>query len=300
MFHFKLSKAVKLIILLLLLLVFAILYLQPVLYMISLSFKSLSDIVDPSTRWIPNNPTLSNIEYALGQMRIIPMMLDGRGLWDNLTTSTLFVSLVTAIPAAIAQLFACAIAGYAFGRCQFPFKRLMIVLLILTYVIPPQTVFIPVAWLNNQLGFLNSPLAFIVPSLLGHGLNGGLFVIIYMQFFRKIPKELEEAALIDGANPYTVFMKIIFPLAKPAMIVVFLFSLVWHWNETFLAGIYYSRISTLATQITQVNIMPQEQTQALMPAIMASGLLFITPILIVYLFTQRFFTESIERTGVVE
>jgi len=296
----KVAKVLKLVVLILVLIVFAILYLQPVLYMVSLSFKSLSDIVDPSTRWIPSNPTLMNIEFALGQMRIIPMMLDGRALWDNLTTSTLFVSVVTALPTALIQLFSCAVAGYAFGRCNFPFKRILIVLLILTYIVPPQTVFIPVAWLNNQLGFLNSPMAFIAPAIFGHGLNGGLFVIIYMQFFRKIPKELEEAALIDGANPYTVFLKIIFPLAKPAMIVVFLFSLVWHWNETFLAGIYYTRIATLATQITQVNIMPQEQMQALMPAIMASGLLFITPILIIYIFAQRYFTESIERTGVIE
>ena len=284
-----------------LLAVFAILYLQPILYMISLSFMPLADVVDPSTRWIPNNPTLMNLEYALGQMRILPQMgLPGRTTWEGLLTSTLFVSVATALPAALAQLFFCAVAGYAFGRCDFPFKRTMIVLLALTYIVPPQTVFIPMAWLNAQLGFLNNPLAFIVPSVFGHGLNGGLFVIIYMQFFRKIPKELEEAALIDGANPYTVFFKIIFPLAKPAMIVVFLFSLVWHWNETFLTGIYYTRINTLAMQITEVSIPPGEQMQTLMPAIMASGLLFVAPILIIYLFTQRFFTESIERAGLVE
>ena len=300
MLRYKISGAVKLIIIFFILLVFAVLYLQPVLYMISLSFKSLSDIVDPSTRWIPNNPTLMNMQYALGQMRIMPMMLEGRALWDNLMTSALFVSVLTAVPSALAQVFACAIAGYAFGRCQFPFKRTLMILMVLTYVIPPQTIFIPLAWLNNQLGFLNSPLAFIVPSLFGHGLSGGLFVIIYMQFFRKVPKELEEAALIDGANPYSVFLKIIFPLAKPAMVVVFLFSLVWHWNETFLTGIFYTRIATLATQITQVNILPQEQAQTLMPAVMASGLLFITPIMLVYLIAQRHFTESIERTGIIE
>ncbi|MCL2360264.1 MAG: carbohydrate ABC transporter permease [Defluviitaleaceae bacterium] len=296
----KLLDIAKLVIILFLLVIFALLYLQPILFMVSLSFKSLSDIVDPSTRWIPNNPTFMNIEFALGQMRILPMMLPGRGLWDNLVTSTLFVSVLTAIPSALVQLFTCAIAGYAFGRCEFPLKRTLLVLLALTYVVPPQTIFIPLAWLNNQMGFLNNPMAFVAPALFGHGLNGGLFVIIYMQFFRKIPKELEEAALIDGASPYSVFLKIIFPLAKPAMVVVFLFSLVWHWNETFLTGIFYTRIATLATQITQVNILPQELVQTLMPAIMASGLLFITPILIVYLFAQRFFTESIERTGVVE
>ncbi|MCL2378404.1 MAG: carbohydrate ABC transporter permease [Defluviitaleaceae bacterium] len=284
-----------------LLVVFAVLYLQPILHMISLSFMPLQDVVDPSTRWIPNNPTLMNIEYALGQMRILPHMgLPGRTVWEGLLTSTLFVSILTALPAALVQLFFCAVAGYAFGRCEFPFKRTMIILLALTYVVPPQTIFIPMAWLNSQMGFLNSPAAFIVPSIFGHGLNGGLFVIIYMQFFRKIPKELEEAALIDGANPYVVFIKIIFPLAKSAMVVVFLFSLVWHWNETFLTSIYYTRINTLAMQITQVSIPVGEQTQTLMPAIMASGLLFIAPILIVYIFTQRFFTESIERAGLVE
>ena len=294
-------QAVKLVVLYFLIVIFAVLYLQPILHMISLSFMSLADVVDPSTRWIPNYPTLDNLQEALGQMGILPQMgLPGRSVWEGLLTSTLLVSVLTAVPAALVQLFACAVAGYAFGRCDFPFKRTLIVLLALTYVVPPQTVFIPMAWLNAQLGLLNNPLAFIVPSLFGHGLNGGLFVVIYMQFFRKIPKELEEAALIDGANPYSVFFKIIFPLSKSAMVVVFLFSLVWHWNETFLTGIYYTRITTLATQITQVNIPTQEQMQAAMPVIMASGLLFVAPILLIYLFTQRFFTQSIERAGLVE
>ncbi|MCL1988563.1 MAG: carbohydrate ABC transporter permease [Firmicutes bacterium] len=293
-------KILKFFVIYFLLVVFALLYLQPVLYMVSLSFKSFADVIDPTTRWIPNYPTLGNIEYAVGQMAIMPMFLAARSTWDNLMTSTLFVSLLTTIPPALVQIVTCAVAGYAFGRCTFPFKRTMLVMLVLTYVVPPQTIFIPLAWLNSQMGFLNSPMAFVAPALFGHGLNGGLFVIIYMQFFRKIPKELEEAALIDGANPFSVFAKIIFPLAKPAMVVVFLFSLVWHWNETFLTGIFYTRIATLSTQITRVNIPPQEQLQTMLPTVMASALLFVAPVLVVYVFAQRFFTESIERTGVVE
>ena len=305
MLRYRLPGIIKMIIIYTLLIIFAVLYLQPVLYMISLSFKSLSDMVDPTARWIPNNPTLHNIQIAIRQMRILPMFVEGRTLWTNLSSSAMLISLMTTIPPAFIQVFTCAIAGYALGRCDFPFKRVVFVLLALTYIVPPQTIFIPLAWFNAQLGFLNSPMAFIAPSLFGHGLRGGLFVIIYMQFFRKIPLELEEAALIDGASKYSAFIKIIFPLAKPAMIVVFLFSLVWHWNETFLVRIFYTRIATLAVQVTSLNYVRNveaiwEFVAYFMPIAMACGLLFVTPILIVYLFTQKFFTESIERTGIVE
>ncbi|REE69548.1 multiple sugar transport system permease protein [Paenibacillus taihuensis] len=283
-----------------LLVTFAVLYLEPLVYMISTSFKGFSDFTDPTAKWIPKDPTFVNLKYAFDKMNIKPIFVEGKTLWQNLCSSTLFNTATIALPSAAIQVFTCAIAGYAFGRLEFPFKKTMLVFLVLTYIVPPNTVFIPLAWIYKQYNLLNSPFCFIAPAIFGQGLRSGLFIIIYMQFFRKIPKELEEAAALDGIGSFRFFWKIMFPLAKPAMITVFLFSLVWHWNETYLSSLLYTTNTTLSVQIAKASIPPNGMELNLQPVQMVSGLLFILPNLLIYLFTQRLFTESIERTGIVE
>lgn len=278
----------------------ALLYLGPVIYMISTMLKSFPDLIDPTTKWVPKEINWNNLYYAYEQLNIKIVIKSGRALWDNLRSSALFNSVSITFPSAIVQVISCSIAGYAFGRMKFPGKKILFILLILTYIIPPQTVIMPMTWMYRKLNLLNNPLSFIGPALFGHGLKGGLFVIIYMQFFKKLPKELEEAATIDGASILRLFWKIMFPLAKPAIIVVFLFSMVWHWNETYMVKIFYSKFQTLSTRITGINPPVEMLDLSLQPVKMACGFLVILPILLIYLGTQRWFTESIERTGLVE
>ena len=279
---------------------FALLYLEPVLYMVSMSFKSATDITDATAKWIPHHPTMQNVRYAWDAMNVWPVFLDDRSLWENLMRSNLFVSVLTTFVPALIQVFSCAVAGYAFARLRFPCKRLLFVLLLLSYVVPPQTVFMPLTWVFRALGVINSPMAFILPAIFGAGIKGSLFIIIYMQFFRKLPDQLEEAAYIDGASTYKVFFKVMLPLAKPAWVTVFLFSMVWHWNETYLTGLFYTRIGTLATALNAIKLPENDYSMTIMAVKMAAALIFVLPMLVIYLFTQRSFTESIERTGIVE
>ena len=279
---------------------FALLYLEPVLYMISMSFKSAADITDTTAKWIPHHPTLTSMRYAFGAMNVAPSFLPGRTVWESLQRSNLFISVLTTFLPAIVQVYTCAIAGYAFARLQFPFKRLAFVLLILSYIVPPQTVFMPLIEVYRTLGVINSPMSFILPSVFGAGLKGSLFIIIYMQFFKKLPDQLEEAAYIDGASTYKVFFSVMLPLAKPAKITVFLFSMVWHWNETYLTGLFYTRIGTLATALNAIELPENNYSMTILAVKMAAALIFVLPMLVIYLFTQRNFTESIERTGIVE
>ena len=279
---------------------FALLYLEPVLYMVSMSFKSATDITDTTAKWIPRQPTLTSVRYAFDAMNVWPVFLDDRSLWDNLMRSNLFVSLLTTFLPALIQVYTCAIAGYAFARLNFPCKRLLFVLLLMSYIVPPQTVFMPLTWVFRALGVINSPMSFILPALFGTGLKGSLFIIIYMQFFKKLPAQLEEAAYIDGASAYKVFVKVMLPLAKPAKITVFLFSMVWHWNETYLTGLFYTRIGTLATALNAIKLPENDYSTTIMAVKMAAALIFVLPMLVIYLFTQKNFTESIERTGIVE
>lgn len=279
---------------------FALMYLEPVLYMISTTFKSARDLTDATAKWIPHEPTMNSLNLAFDAMDVWPVFLPDRSLWENLMRSKLFVSIVTTFVPALVQVFTCAIAGYAFARLNFPCKRLLFVLLLLSYIVPPQTIFMPLIWIFRALGVTNNPLSFILPSLFGAGLKGSLFIIIYMQFFKKLPAQLEEAAYIDGASTYKVFFKVMLPLAKPAKITVFLFSMVWHWNETYLTGLYYTRIGTLATALNTMELPENDYSMSLLAVKMAAALIFVAPMLVIYLFTQRNFTESIERTGIVE
>lgn len=283
------------------LVIFSLIYIEPIMYMISMSFKSFADLSDPTAKWIPKNATLDNFRYALAQMKVIPKFVSGRTFWESISGSPLMLSVMTAVPSALIQMVTCAFVGYGFGKLKVPCKKLLIALLIFSYIVPPQATFIPTAWVFRNLHLINTPLAFIIPALFANGLKGSLFIIIYMQFFRKIPTELEEAALLDGAGHLRIFRKVMYPLAKPARITVFLFSLVWHWNETYLAGVFYPGLNTLSTAIAGVKEdYYADSSFSIILVKMASSLLLILPLLIVYLFTQRHFTESIERTGIVE
>lgn len=148
----------------------------------------------------------------------------------------------------------------------------------------------------------------MLPALFGQGVKGALFVIIYRQFFAKQPKELEEAAMMDGANPLKVFFRVMLPLARPAIVVVFLFSFVWNWNDfytpsIFLHGMEDQPLSVGVASITnEINMRAEEIGPSIYdePMKMAASFLMIMPPLILYIFAQRWFVEGVDRTGLVE
>jgi len=283
----------------------ALVYFAPILSMFVTSVKSFSDMMNPTTNWIPRQFEWSNFyPAAWNALSITPAtwFVPGFTFLENIGRSTLVNTIVVTVPSALLQVFSCAVAGYAFGRLDFPFKRVLFVLLILVFVVPPQAQLIPLIWTYRALGMLNTPLVFYGPAFFGHGVRGSLFVFVYMQFFRKLPKDLEEAAMVDGVNPLMIFIKVMMPLAKPAFMVVFLFSIVYHWTESLLSSTLYSQFPTLSVRI-MMTMDPTAMTgvQVTMRTVqMATGVIMMAPILILYFFTQRTFTESIERTGLVD
>jgi multiple sugar transport system permease protein len=139
------------------------------------------------------------------------------------------------------------------------------------------------------------------------GLRAGLYIFIFRQFFAGISKELEEAASIDGCGPIRTFYQIMIPLAVPAFVTVLLFSIIWYWNDYFSASIYFvDEIKPLTVMLKNLNgiLISSGLVGGSNPLnsrmfIQAGALITIAPLLILYLFTQKFFTESIERTGIV-
>jgi multiple sugar transport system permease protein len=275
-----------------LLLNIAYLYLNPLFYMISTMFKNQVDLLDPSVRWIPRNFEWNNLMLA----------------WEGLNYIKAFMNSVTISGlGAIFHVISCALAGYAFAKFNFPGKTILFGLLIFSFLIPPQTIVVPLFMLIKNLGWMGTKFAIIGQALFGHGIRGALFVIIFTQFFRTLPKELDEAARIDGAGSLRILFRIVVPLAKPAILVVFLFSFIWHWNETYLTSLVVGPENTPLTlslsnlQTVLTGLYESEANKMLNETIrMAACFLIIIPPIVLYAIGQRWFVEGVERTGLIE
>src|SRR5690625_3474 len=193
-------------------------YLNPIMKMIVNMVMSEKDLIDPTVTWIPSELYWGHIVNALESLNYL---------------QAFFISLLVALSSAIFHCLSCGLAGYALARLDFPFKKVVVGLLITAFIIPPQVIILPTIIAYTNLGLNNSILSLIVPSVLGFGVKGALFVIIFRQFFLTQPKELEEAARIDGASAIKFYVRVMLPLARPAILVVFLFSFVWTWNDTY-------------------------------------------------------------------
>ena len=215
---------------------FLILY--PTLVKLSVSFMPEQDIYDVTVRYVPKSPTLENYKTVLSAMRY------NKAFWNTFKLSTL---------TSVMQLISCTVIGYGFARFRFKGRGVLFALVILTMIVPPQTLMIPlflhfryfdvlgiISAITGQKGInlLESYWPFVLMSLTGMGLKNGLYIYIMRQFFRGMPKELEEAAYVDGAGMLRTFGQIMLPSAVPAMVTVFMFSFVWQWTDTFFSTLF--------------------------------------------------------------
>jgi multiple sugar transport system permease protein len=274
----------------------AYLYLNPLLYMISTMFKPLSDLLDPTVGLIPRDVTWENMSEAI------------KGLhYKEALGNTALLS----VSCSIVQVMICAMTGYALAKLSVPFKGLITAFVILTFLMPPQIIVIPLYIIYSKLHLLNTIWVFLVPAIFGQGVKSALFILIFLQFFKAQPISLEEAAKLDGASSVRLFFRIMLPLARSACLVVFLFSFIWYWN------LYYEPSMFLANDFTPLSIRLDKLEEVLNPSLlgqknlndinpttesakMGAAFLIILPPIIVFMFLQRWFVTGIERTGIVE
>ena len=281
----------------LLLICIGFIYIYPILHMLSSSFMTLDDLLDSSIKWLPSSLNFSNFAQAGKSM----------DFWNALWQSIVIAGIPT-----VCNLVSCSVTGYALARFDFPGKKIVMGIIILSFVLPSQITMIPTYNLYSSLGILNTLWAFILPALFAQGFNAPIFILIFMQFFKQIPKVLIEAARIDGAGHFKAFFRVALPSAAPAFITVALFSFVWYWNESYLTELYVHGVygvsdwTTLVVQLDNFasNFSSYQQTATnaatnLNESInMAGTLLSILPLLILYFVLQRHFVESIDRTGI--
>lgn len=285
--------------------------LYPILYMISMSFRSADQVADPSVIWIPKTYTMSNFIDAVKYLDY---------------NASFHTSMTVSLTSSILSLISCSLAGYGLARFKFRGKEIWFTFVILTLIVPAQAVTIPMylqyqnfsipiispilniffgvnmpSWLTVDL--IDTWFVFWLPAMFGCGIRAGLYIFIFRQFFRSIPHELEEAAQVDGAGYFKTFYRIMIPNAGSAYLTVFIFSLVWYWNDTFYSNVFISRKMTMAKALSglssaiQAGIGVDEYRSS--PIKLAGCLLFIAPLMIMYLFLQNYFVESVERTGIV-
>lgn len=269
-------------------------FLYPLLQMVSDSLMSSEDLVNPLVEWIPTALYTQNYTRA---MEIL-------NYWKSLWTS-IYVSIIPAL----LQMCSCSLVGYGLARFQFRGKRIIFALVLATFIIPPQVTMIPQFLMYRDLGILYSLKAYVFPAIFGQGIKSAIFILVFYQFFSQLPKALEEAAKVDGAGNLRIFFTIAVPTALPAYLLSFLLSLVWYWNDTYMATMYFGKeIQTLPMQLSAFeatfksmypNSTGMNTGNTVNEAIqMAGTFLNILPLLIIYFLTQRWFMEGIDKSGI--
>ncbi|HOE07368.1 MAG TPA: carbohydrate ABC transporter permease [Treponemataceae bacterium] len=287
--------------------------LYPVLFLLSNAFRDPIDRLDPTVIWIPKTFTLNNFFLSDQILGFLPSIMK--------TLSML-------IPSVIIQVFICLMVAYGFARFNFKFKELLFSCLLFTIIVPVQTMIIPLyvnfrffdffgigkilAIFNGgeavTVKLLNTNWPFYLMSLTGTGIRSGLYIFMVRQFFKSMPVELEESAFVDGCGPFKTFMKIMLPNVGSIVIVITLFSIVWHWNDFYLSVMFYIEEYPLSVSVTMLqerltllsqNMSAEDMALAESSLLEAACFVVIAPVLLLYIFAQRYFTESITRTGIV-
>jgi len=259
----------------LLLLTFA--YLAPLLWMLSTSLKSDAEAVSSTPHWLPASPTLQGYTSVLSA-EDAPVL---RWFLNSLLAASLQALLVVATAAP---------AAYALARLELPGRKVLLAVVMSTLFLPPVTFLAPSFLLIGWLGWLDTLWAVAIP-----GAASAFGVFFLHQFFRSLPRELEEAAALDRASPLQVFWHVVLPLSKPALATLALLSFLTNWND-FLWPLY---VLLSADRLTLPAGLSQMQSSYTIhyPAIMAGAVLASVPVLVLFLFAQRHVIEGVSRTG---
>jgi len=259
------------------LIIFGLIFILPLVTMVSTALKPDVQIFAWPPVWIPNPRMWSNFPRAL---TFVPMILYAKN--TVVITATSVIGVVLSSP----------LVAYGLARIDWPERNLLFLLIVSTMMVPYQVTMIPVYLLFNSLGWINTYLPLIVPSFFGNA----FFIFLLRQFFMTIPRELSDAARIDGCSEFGIYSRIILPLAKPSLAVVALFQFIWAWND-FLGPLIYLKDQTKYTISLGLQQF-QSGYQTEWALLMAAATMATFPIIILFFFTQRTFIQGITLTGI--
>lgn len=278
--------------------------LSPIIGIIVNSISSNKDAVNPMVYVLPHEPTWEKYKLVIERMDYFPTIL------RDLAYSASLMAI---------QILICSMVGYGFARFNFPFKSLLFGFVVVMIVIPTHSIMLPLymtfkefdplgiatALTGAPINLMGTPIPMYIMTAFGCGVRSGLYIYIFNQFFRGLPKEIEEAAFVDGAGVWYTYFRIMLVNAMPSVITVSVFSLVWQFNDTFYANLFLipedivisKKIASLQGVIANVDKILEANIQELY--LDAGIVLIILPIVIIYCLLQRNFIEGVERSGIV-
>ena len=290
--------------------------LLPILQMVSATFTSPDEVGNPVSTWIPSEFSLEHLHVAFITLKY---------------PQALAYTLATTAAQVVLQVLSAAITGYAFARARTKKLKALFFVVILTIVVPSSVLMLPqyIYFRNfdvlgiiklitgSTINLLGKPVTLYLLDIFGMGLKAGLYIYIFRQFFRGLPRELEEAAHVDGCGFVRTLFSIVMPNAMPGVTTVAVLSFVWNWNDTYYANLFVGNTLNLMVKLNQIsgdmqNSMNMYRSQ--IPSqyrfnitsvlyqnsvLTAASLLVILPLIILYIFVQKRFVESASNSGIV-
>ena len=251
----------------------------PLFWMISTSLKTMEEANSPRITWWPAQPQPDAYRQVLTDSR-----------WLLYFSNSAFVTTL----AVLGTLVSVAAVAYAFSRIQWPGRNIVFFLMLSTLMLPYQTTLVPQYVMFNKIGWVGTYNPIVIPGFFA---GGALYIFLLRQFMLGLPKELDEAALIDGASHFQIWWHLILPLCKPALATIAVFLFVGNWNALQAPLIYLQRANMYTLPVVIANLInPQVQVQP-WPLIMAASALTMIPLIVVFFFTQRYILESVALTG---
>ena len=277
--------------------------LSPLIEIFTHAFFSDSDATDPMVYVIARKMTTEKFDAVIKTMKY----------WKILGST-----MMNDIILMIIQVIICSMVGYGFARFNFPFKKILFACVVVMIVVPNHAIMLPLYIVFRNFDFfgivklfnhgeamnmLKTMKPIYIMTVLGCGLNSGIYIYIFNQFFRGLPKEIEEAAFVDGAGTFYTYFRIMLINAMPSVITVSVFSIVWQYNDFFFIKLYQiqnwmsMKVSTVYDSIANIYRINSPTINRLY--LDAAIVLDLLPVLIIYIILQKYFVEGVERSGIV-
>ncbi len=259
----------------------AVLMLYPVVWMLSASFKPENAIFSDPGLW-PQQFTFKN--YVSGWNALGTALGFGTFFWN---------SFVVSVGAVIGNVISCSMVAYAFARLPLKFKPLWFALMLGTVMLPYHAIVVPQYILFKSIGWINTFLPLIVPKFLA---TDAFFIFLMVQFMRALPRELDEAAKMDGCGPIRLFWRVILPLSTPALVTTAIFTFIWTWSDFFSQLIFLNTLQIFTLPVALRTFLDSTGTSSY-GGLFAMSILSLIPIFGFFLAFQRLLTEGISTTG---
>ncbi|MFB7508138.1 carbohydrate ABC transporter permease [Streptomyces broussonetiae] len=254
--------------------------LYPLAWLLATSLKPANEVI-ASLNLLPSHLEWSNYSTAL-------QGVNGVSVWRLLGNSLLIAG-----GAVLGNVLSCSLAAYAFARLRFRMRRPLFAFMIATIMLPHHAVLIPQYIIFNKLGLVNTYWPLILPKFLA---TEAFFVFLIVQFMRGLPRELEEAARIDGCGPFRSFFAIVLPLTRPALITTAIFTFIWTWNDFFTQLIYLFDPGKFTLTLALRSFVDASSQSSFGP-MFAMSVIALLPIVLFFLAFQRFLVEGMASSG---